>query len=81
MKIVRTTGKSASRTEATLAALESRGSVALDTVLPAVKRIVANVRKHGDSALLRYAVQFDGLQDETNLRVTQEEMLAAWRCV
>ena len=78
MKIVRTTGKSASRTEATLAALESRGSVALDTVLPAVKRIVANVRKHGDSALLRYAVQFDGLQDETNLRVTQEEMLAAW---
>jgi histidinol dehydrogenase len=36
------------------------------------------VRKHGDSALLRYAVQFDGLQDETNLRVTQEEMLAAW---
>lgn len=78
MKIVRTTGKSASRTEATLAALESRGSAALDTVLPAVKRIVANVRKHGDSALLRYAVQFDGLQDETNLRVTQEEMLAAW---
>ena len=78
MKIVRTTGKSASRTEATLAALESRGSVALDTVLPAVKRIVANVRKHGDRALLRYAVQFDGLQDETNLRVTQEEMLAAW---
>jgi histidinol dehydrogenase len=78
LKIVRTTGKSASRTEATLAALESRGSVALDTVLPAVKRIVANVRKHGDRALLRYAVQFDGLQDETNLRVTQEEMLAAW---
>jgi histidinol dehydrogenase len=78
LKIVRTTGKSASRTEATLAALESRGSAALDTVLPAVKRIVANVRKHGDSALLRYAVQFDGLQDETNLRVTQEEMLAAW---
>ena len=78
MKIVRTTGKSASRTEATLAALESRGSAALDTVLPAVKRIVANVRKHGDRALLRYAVQFDGLQDETNLRVTQEEMLAAW---
>jgi histidinol dehydrogenase len=61
-----------------LAALESRGSAALDTVLPAVKRIVANVRKHGDRALLRYAVQFDGLQDETNLRVTQEEMLAAW---
>jgi histidinol dehydrogenase len=78
LKIVRTTGKSASRTEATLAALESRGSAALDTVLPAVKRIVANVRKHGDRALLRYAVQFDGLQDETNLRVTQEEMLAAW---
>ena len=78
MKIVRTTGKSALRAEATLAALESRGSAALDSVLPAVKRIVADVRKQGDRALLRYASQFDGLQDKANLRVTPEEMFAAW---
>ena len=78
MKIVRTTGKSALRAEATLAALESRGSAALDSVLRAVKRIVADVRKQGDRALLRYASQFDGLQDKANLRVTPEEMFAAW---
>ena len=78
MKIVRTTGKSALRAEATLAALESRGSAALDSVLPAVKRIVADVRKQGERALLRYASQFDGLQDKANLRVTPEEMFAAW---
>jgi len=78
LKIVRTTGKSALRAEATLAALESRGSAALDSVLPAVKRIVADVRKQGDRALLRYASQFDGLQDKANLRVTPEEMFAAW---
>jgi histidinol dehydrogenase len=78
LKIVRTTGKSALRAEATLAALESRGSAALDSVLPAVKRIVADVRKQGERALLRYASQFDGLQDKANLRVTPEEMFAAW---
>jgi histidinol dehydrogenase len=47
-------------------------------VLPAVKRIVADVRKRGDRALLRYAAQFDGLKSATALRVSQEEMAAAW---
>jgi histidinol dehydrogenase len=81
LKIVRTTGKSASRTEATLAALESRGSATLDSVLPAVKRIVADVRMQGDRALFRYAAQFDGLKDEANIRVTPDEMLAAWESI
>ena len=81
MKIVRTTGKSASSAEATLAALESRGSAALDSVLSAVKRIVADVRKQGDRALLRYAAQFDGLNDQAVLRVTPSETLAAWQSI
>ena len=38
-----------------LCALERRGAASLDAVLPAVKRIVADVRKKGDRALLRYA--------------------------
>ena len=42
-------------------AAERRGGAALDAVLPAVKRIVADVRKRGDRALLRYAAKFDGL--------------------
>ena len=41
--------------------LERRGGAALDAVLPAVKRIVSDVRKRGDRALLRYAAKFDGL--------------------
>ncbi len=31
-----------------------------------------------DRALLRYAAQFDGLQDSSQMRVTPEEMAAAW---
>jgi histidinol dehydrogenase len=64
-----------------LAALERRGGAALDAVLPAVKRIVADVRKRGDRALLRYAAQFDGLAGASSLRVTPEEMAAAWNAI
>ncbi len=65
----------------TLAALERRGGAALDAVLPAVKRIVADVRKRGDRALLRYAAKFDGLAGPEALRVTPEEMAAAWKAL
>ncbi len=47
-------------------------------MLPAVKRIVSDVRKSGDRALLRYAAKFDGLAGPKALRVTQDEMAAAW---
>jgi histidinol dehydrogenase len=78
MKLIRTKGRGAQQTEETLAALEQRGGAALDSVLPAVRRIVADVRKRGDRALLRYAAQFDGLASADNLRVTLEEMASAW---
>ena len=61
MKLIRTKGRGAQAAAETLAALERRGGAALDAVLPAVKRIVADVRKRGDRALLRYAAEFDGL--------------------
>ena len=79
MKLIRTTGRNAREAAETLAALERRGSAALDQVLPAVKRIVADVRRHGDRALLRYAARFDGLSGPNALRVTQDEMAAAWK--
>ena len=78
MKLIRTSGPGARRAAEMLAALEARGGAALDAVLPAVKRIVMNVRKRGDSALLRYAAQFDGLAGPMKLRVAREEMAAAW---
>jgi histidinol dehydrogenase len=81
MKIIRTKGRGAQQTAEILAALEQRGGVALDAVLPTVSRIVKNVRKQGDRALLRYAAQFDGLRGAGALRVTPNEMAAAWNAI
>ena len=81
MKLIRTKGRGAKEAAAMLAALERRGGAALDTVMPAVKRIVRDVRKQGDRALLRYAKQFDGLSSSANLRVTQDEMAEAWAAI
>jgi histidinol dehydrogenase len=81
MKLIRTKGLGSQAAAETLAALEQRGGAALDAVLPAVKRIVAGVRKRGDRALLRYAAEFDGLSGPNALRVTPEEMAAAWKAL
>jgi len=81
MKIIRTKGRGSKGTAEILAALESRGGNALDSVLPSVKRIVADVRKRGDRALLSYAAQFDGLQSAASARITVEEMAAGWEAI
>ena len=78
MKMIRTKGRGAQQAEETLVALGRRGGAALDAVLPAVRRIVADVRKRGDRALFRYAAEFDGLQDKGAVRISAEEMAAAW---
>lgn len=81
MKLIRTKGRGAQAAAKTIAALEQRGSMAMDQVTPVVKRIVNDVRKRGDSALLGYAKQLDGLRGPEELRVTAEEMAAAWKAV
>ncbi len=78
MRLIRTTGRGSRLAQETIAALAQRGHHALDRVTPAVRRIVAAVRKRGDRALFRYAAQFDSLADADALRVKQEEMAAAW---
>jgi histidinol dehydrogenase len=78
MKVFRTRGRGAQAAAAAIAALELRGNAALDGVTPAVRRIVAAVRRHGDRALLRYAAKFDALPGPAALRVSREEMSAAW---
>ncbi len=78
MKLIRTKGRGAQQTQALLAALEQRGGATLDTVLPAVRRIVTDVRKRGDRALLQYATQLDGLATPAQLRIAPAEMAAAW---
>lgn len=79
MKLIRTKGRGAAQTVQLLAALERRGGTALDSVLPAVRRIVTDVRRRGDRAMLRYAAEFDGLPGAEALRVTPQEMTAAWK--
>ena len=78
MKLIRATGRDARETETILAQLENRGAASLDTVFPTVRRIVADIRRQGDRALLRYAMRFDALADSTSLRVTRDEMACAW---
>jgi histidinol dehydrogenase len=81
MRTIRTKGRGARRAAETLAALEWRGGAALDAVLPAVRRIVGDVRKQSDRALLRYAAQFDDLASVDAMRVTVDEMAGAWNAI
>jgi len=46
---------------------------------PRVRRIVNDVRRGGDGALRRYAEQWDGLAPRQSLRVSHQEMGAAWK--
>ncbi|HXF14514.1 MAG TPA: histidinol dehydrogenase [Terriglobales bacterium] len=62
--------------EAFVATLEKRGS-RFDEVEPAVRKIVDDVRRNGDAALLKYAHQFDGLDRAQSVRVGEAEMKAA----
>lgn len=81
MKLIRTKGRGAQQAEEIIAVLEVRGAASLDSVLPVVQRIVADVRSRGDRAVLRYASKFDNLSDPNNLRVIPEEMAAAWKTI
>jgi histidinol dehydrogenase len=81
MKLVRTKGRGAAQSAQILAALEKRGGAALDSVLPTARRIVSDVRRRGDRAMLRYATEFDGLAGAEALRVTPREMAAAWKAI
>jgi histidinol dehydrogenase len=58
--------------------LESRGS-RFDEIEPAVCKIVDDVRRNGDTALLKYALQLDGLDSEQSLRVGEPEIKHAWK--
>jgi histidinol dehydrogenase len=57
--------------------LAARGS-RYAQVEPAVRRIIADVRKHGDRAVRKYAERWDGLSKQELLRVSEEEINAAW---
>jgi len=68
-------GKAAEKRVRELAARASR----LDAVEPEVRKIVGDVRRHGDRALMNYARKWDGLQPGQPLRVAPAEIRAAWK--
>jgi histidinol dehydrogenase len=53
-------------------------SARLGEIEPAVRRIVEDVQRNGDRALLKYGRRFDALEPKQSLRVTDSELRAAW---
>jgi histidinol dehydrogenase len=78
MKLVRTFGRGAKAATVLIETLEQRGAVSTARVEPVARRILAEVRKSGDRALVKYAAELDGLAKGQSLRVSQDEMKAAW---
>jgi len=75
MRLIRTSNH---KTKVTVDALAERGGIALDSVSPAVDRILRAVRRKGDSAVRRYACEFDGLAKRQPLLIDPRETAAAW---
>src|SRR6266700_2754752 len=58
--------------------LERRGS-RFDEIEPAVRRIVDDVRRNGDRALLKYGRKYDGLEAKRGFRISDSELRDAWK--
>src|SRR3982075_1374272 len=78
MKLVKTFGRGKAAADVLIETLERRGAVNTARVEPVVRRILAEVRRNGDRALLKYAAEFDGLEKRQSLLVSRDEMKAAW---
>jgi histidinol dehydrogenase len=78
MKILKTFGENASAAKAAIELLERRGAVNTAKVDGVVQEILAAVRERGDAAVREYSAKFDALSDAQPLRVSREEMQAAW---
>lgn len=86
MKLLKTFGDTADIAEAQIDQLERRGEINTAKVDATVRSILADVRQGGDRALVEYAGRLDGLhlgcpergEPDQSLRVSREEMSAAW---
>lgn len=78
MKLVRTFGRTKKAAAALIETIEQRGALNTSKVGPIVRRILADVQQRGDAALRSYAAKFDALPTGAPLRVSRQEMKAAW---
>jgi histidinol dehydrogenase len=78
MRLVKTRGRGAREAQQLLRELEQRGARSTARAMPVAERIVRDVRKGGDAALLKYASKLDGLDRNQPLLIDREEMERAW---
>jgi histidinol dehydrogenase len=64
--------------EARVKQLAARSSQ-FGAVEPRVRKIVNDVRRNGDSALRKYAAQWDGLKAGDSIRIGEKELQKAWK--
>uniref|UniRef100_A0A7V5CTD7 Histidinol dehydrogenase n=1 Tax=Acidobacterium capsulatum TaxID=33075 RepID=A0A7V5CTD7_9BACT len=79
MRVLSTRGRGARAAQDFLSRLLTGSEASYERALPAAQRIVQGVRRGGDAALLRYRAKFDGIAASDPLRITAEEMEAAWK--
>jgi histidinol dehydrogenase len=78
LEVLTTSGSGARKVERLLQSLERRGAMNLDRVERAVRRIVEDVRRGGDRALLAARAHFDGVPRKQPLRIPPGELHRAW---
>ncbi len=69
---------SGSRAAVTVERLAERGTQ-FSLLEPRVKRIITDVRRNGDRAVIGYARRWDGLPKNRPLRISERDLLSAWR--
>ncbi len=78
MKILRTSGRQAQAAREAISAFTDRRNAGFERVLPQARRIVESVRRGGDAALLRHRARLDGIPPQLPLRISEDELRAAW---
>jgi histidinol dehydrogenase len=78
LELLTTSGSGARKVERLLQQLERRGTTSLDRVERQVRRIVDDVRRGGDRALLAARAHFDGVPRREPLRITPGALHRAW---
>ena len=78
MELLIASGRGARKIERLIDSLERRGAANLDRVERPVRRIVEDVRRGGDRALLAARAHFDGVSRKQPLRIAPGELHRAW---
>jgi histidinol dehydrogenase len=78
LELLTASGSGAKKIERLLQSLERRGAMNLDRVERPVRRIVEDVRRGGDRALLAARAHFDGVSRKQPLRIAPGELHRAW---